>query len=93
MFCMTLYKKTYNHEQYLQGLELQDLLYFVAVATHKTCSITQVAEELYIKQSNLSSSIKNLEQKHKSMFSRQLSFSGCHRHCHPPFDKLCVKYR
>jgi len=56
----------------LQGLELQDLRYFVAVASHKTCSITQVAEELYIKQSNLSSSIKNLEQKLKvTLFNRK----------------------
>ncbi len=47
----------------LQGIELQDLRYFVAVASHETCNISEVAEKLHIAQPNLSSSIKDLEKR------------------------------
>mgnify|MGYP001792029968 CR=1 FL=1 len=47
----------------LQGLELQDLRYFVAVASHETCNISEVAEKLHMAQPNLSSSIKDLEKR------------------------------
>ncbi len=44
-------------------LELQDLRYFVEVASHEDCSISDVAKQLGMAQSNLSASIKNLEKK------------------------------
>ncbi|MEM7580144.1 MAG: LysR substrate-binding domain-containing protein [Cyanobacteria bacterium P01_A01_bin.80] len=56
----------------LQGLELQHLRYFVAVANHETCNISEVAEKLHMAQSNLSSSIRDLEKKLKvTLFNRK----------------------
>ncbi|AFY56603.1 transcriptional regulator [Rivularia sp. PCC 7116] len=46
----------------LQSIELQDLRYFVAVASHETCNISEVAEKLHMAQPNLSSAIKDLEK-------------------------------
>ncbi|MEO1433323.1 MAG: LysR substrate-binding domain-containing protein [Cyanobacteria bacterium J06633_8] len=47
----------------LQNIELQDLRYFVAVASHETCNISEVAEKLHMAQPNLSSAIKDLEKR------------------------------
>jgi DNA-binding transcriptional LysR family regulator len=56
----------------LQGLELQHLRYFVAIASHKTCNISEVAEKLHMAQSNLSQQIKDLEKRLKvTLFNRK----------------------
>ena len=47
----------------LQSIELQDLRYFVAVASHANCNISEVAEKLHMAQPNLSSAIKDLEKR------------------------------
>jgi DNA-binding transcriptional LysR family regulator len=56
----------------LQGLELQHLRYFVAIASHETCNISEVAEKLHMAQSNLSQQIKDLEKRLKvTLFNRK----------------------
>ena len=45
------------------NFELQHLRYFIAVAEKENCSISEVAEELHMAQSNLSQQIKDLEKK------------------------------
>ncbi len=56
----------------LHNLELRDLRYFVAIANHKTCNISEVAQKLHMAQSNLSSLIRDLEKKLKvTLFNRK----------------------
>ncbi|HBL09888.1 MAG TPA: LysR family transcriptional regulator [Cyanobacteria bacterium UBA11162] len=45
------------------NFELKDLRYFIAVAEKENCSISEVAEELHMAQSNLSQQIRDLEKK------------------------------
>ena len=74
MFYILVYQKIYicMTAQNLQNLKLQDLRYFVAIASNETCNISEVAQKLHMAQPNLSSSIRDLEKKLKvTLFNRK----------------------